>query len=65
MMQSDYEHLVLARQRHEELVEQGLRRQQVVRRSRWKAESRAPVYRRMAYALGTALIAMGRHLRSL
>ena len=65
MMQSDYEHLILARQRHEELVEEGLRRQHLSRRSRWGVEPRASVYRRIAYALGTALIAMGRHLRSL
>lgn len=64
-MQSDYEHLILARQRHEELVEKGLRRQRFGRSGPAGDEKRAPIYRKMAYALGTALIVMGRHLRSL
>jgi hypothetical protein len=65
MMQSDYEHLILTRQRHEELVKEGLRRQRFGRPRSVGGEQPGPVYRRMTYALGTALIAMGRHLRSL
>lgn len=61
-MHSDYEHLILSRQRHEELVGEGLRR----RRARGMEERNTdPSYRRLTRALGSALIVMGRHLRSL
>lgn len=65
MMQSDYEHLILTRQRHEELVKEGLRRHRFSGARSAEHGQLPPLYRRMAYALGTALIAMGRHLRSL
>lgn len=61
-MHSDYEHLILSRQRHEELISEGLRR----RRAREiKSSTSSPAYRRLTRALGSALIVMGRHLRSL
>ena len=64
-MQSDYEHLLLFRQRHEELVAEGLRRQRAFENGARKSSSGVSLSRQLAWALGTALISMGRHLRSL